>query len=331
MFQILVGTKYKFMEARKITYLISLFLVLGSLGLLVAQGGPNESIDFTGGSMLYVEFQEPVDVAVIRKAAADAGLEGAQVQMAEAGREAFINFRMPEGDGSDLQNPYDLFRAEIEPVIGEGVIGFRSQEKVSPKIGKELEKKAALAILWSLVLILAYIAWRFTRVSFGIGAVIALFHDIVITLGILSLMGVEVSLTVVAAFLTIGGYSINDTIVVFDRIRENLGLSRRMSFKDIINRSINQTLSRTILTTATTLLAVGSLFVLGGVVIHDFALAMLIGVVIGTYSSIFVASALALDISEWWRARRAARNPGKAAKTGSKSISKAKTKAAAAQ
>lgn len=285
--------------------------------------------------MLNVEFTEPVDVSVIRKAAEDAGLGGAQVQMAEEGREALINFRMEQGEGDgekkDFANPYDLFKAQIEPVIGEGILGFRAQDTVSPKIGKELEKKAAMAILWSLVLILGYIAWRFTRVSFGIGAVIALFHDILITLGILSVMGVEVSLTIVAAFLTIGGYSINDTIVVFDRIRENMGLARRMSFQEIVNKSLNQTLSRTILTTLTTMLAVLSLLILGGPVIHDFALAMIIGVLIGTYSSIYVASALALDISEWWIARRAARNPGKASKAGAKTPKASKTKAAAAQ
>jgi len=182
-----------------------------------------------------------------------------------------------------------------------------SQETVGPKIGRELEKKAAMAILWSLLLILVYVAFRFTRVSFGIGAVAALFHDILITLGIFSFLDIEVSLTVVAAFLTIGGYSINDTIVVFDRIRENLGASRRMTFQEIVNKSVNQTLGRTVLTSSTTLLAVLSLYFLGGVVIHDFALAMIIGVLIGTYSSIFVASALALDLSNWWVRRRQAK------------------------
>lgn len=182
-----------------------------------------------------------------------------------------------------------------------------SQDAVGPKIGEELEQKATLAILWSLVLILGYIAWRFTRFSFGLGAVMALFHDILITLGLFSVLDIEVSLTVVAAFLTIGGYSINDTIVVFDRIRENMGLARRMSFQEIVDKSVNQTLSRTVLTSGTTLLAVLALFFLGGVVIHDFALAMLVGVLVGTYSSIFVASALALDLSQWWVRRKESR------------------------
>jgi preprotein translocase subunit SecF len=144
--------------------------------------------------------------------------------------------------------------------------------------------------------------------------VVALFHDILITLGVFSFMDREVSLTVVAAFLTIGGYSINDTIVVFDRIRENLGTSRRLSFQEIVNKSINQTLGRTVMTSATTLLAVISLFFLGGVVIHDFALAMIIGVLIGTYSSVFVASALALDLSNWWVRRRAGKPEHRSAK-----------------
>ena len=320
MFQIFVGARYKFMARRKIAYVISSVLMLASIGFLVAQGGPKESIDFTGGSLLYVGFNQAVPVEQVRSAAAAAGMDGAEVQMAEQGTQAIIHFRNEEaGDAAGsaaqgAQSPFDRFQAQLGGVEST----LLSQETVGAKVGEELEQKAAMAILWSLALILIYIAWRFTRVSFGLGAVMALFHDIVITLGIMSFMGVEISLTVVAAFLTIGGYSINDTIIVFDRIRENFGLAKRMPFDEVIDRSVNQTLSRTIITGMTTLLAVLALYILGGVVIHDFALAMLLGIIIGTYSSIFVASALALDISNWWTRRKVARQTAAAAKAKSK-------------
>jgi preprotein translocase SecF subunit len=166
-----------------------------------------------------------------------------------------------------------------------------------------------------LIGIFIYVTARF-EFSFALGGFGAILHDVIISVGIVVLLGRELSLIHVGAILTIAGYSINDTIVVFDRIRENLGLSRRITFQEIINRSVNQTLSRTILTAGTTLLAVLSLFFLGGTVIHDFAIAMLMGVLVGTYSSIFVASALALDLSNWWNRRkeaRASRTPAKAA------------------
>lgn len=232
--------------------------------------------------------------------------------MAEQNTQAIIHFRAAEGDTA---NSFFAFDAAMKGSASAPVVTLLSTETVGPKIGKELEEKAVGAILTTLVLILAYIAIRFKRLSSGLGAVIALFHDVFITLGIFSLLDIEISLTVVAAFLTLAGYSINDTIVVFDRIRENLGLLRRNTYQEIINKSVNQTLSRTILTGGTTLLSVAALYFLGGPVIHDFALAMLIGIVVGTYSSVYVASALALDISNWWvrRKARAERSPARKA------------------
>jgi len=308
MFEMFVGAKYKFMEKRRYAYILSSLLILASIASLAVRGGPRESIDFTGGNLLFVEFDREVPVGAVREAADLAAMEGAEVQMAENNHQAIIRFRTAEGDTS---SQFDHLATQMRTTAGEDlVVTLMSQEEVGPKIGEELERKAANAILYSLVLILAYIAFRFSRISFGLGAVMALFHDILLTLGIFSVLDIEVSLTVVAAFLTIGGYSINDTIVVFDRIRENMGLLKRMSFADVIDKSVNQTLSRTILTSGSTLMAVLALFFLGGTVIHDFALAMLIGIVVGTYSSIFVASALALDISTWWTRRKAARQEG---------------------
>jgi preprotein translocase subunit SecF len=300
-----VGAKYKFMEKRRYAYVLSSLLVLASIATLIAHGGPRESIDFTGGNILFVEFDREVPVSAVRSAADEVGLQGAEVQMAEHNHQAIIHFQTEVGDTT---SQFDPLTGALQGRVGADLgVELLSQEVVGPKIGEELERKATNAILYSLVLILAYIAFRFSRFSFGLGAVAALFHDIIITLGVFSLLDIEVSLTVVAAFLTIGGYSINDTIVVFDRIRENMGLLKRMSFSQVIDKSVNQTLSRTILTSGSTLLAVFALYFLGGPVIHNFAFAMLIGIVVGTYSSIFVASALALDISTWWTRRKAAR------------------------
>ncbi len=319
MLQFLVGSNFKFMERRRVAYIISAILLLVSIGPLIAKGGPKESIDFTGGTLLYVGFDREVPVGQVRQAGADAEFDGLEVQMAEENTQALLRFRTTEDNARS--DAFQLFQEKMQARLPGVSIDLLSEDSVGPKIGNELEQKATLAILWSLVLILIYIAWRFTRFSFGFGAVAALFHDILITLGVFSVLGREIDLTVVAAFLTIGGYSINDTIVVFDRIRENMGLARRMSFQQIVNRSVNQTLTRTLLTAGSTLLAVLALFFLGGTVIHDFALAMLIGIVVGTYSSIFVASALALDISNWWVRRRQAKEKGSG---------RAKTKAASA-
>lgn len=180
---------------------------------------------------------------------------------------------------------------------------MRRQEAVGPKIGEELKANAIYAVVVSMLLIIAYVWWRFRQIEFGVAAVIALFHDVMITMGVFSLTDHEISLAVVAALLTIVGYSLNDTIVVYDRIREDLKLYRRDSFGDIINRSINECLNRTFLTSTTTLLVVLSLMTLGGEVIYDFAFALLIGVIIGTYSSAFVAAPIVVE----WHNRREAK------------------------
>ena len=171
---------------------------------------------------------------------------------------------------------------------------IRMQQEIGPRIGEELKGKALLAIFWALVGIILYIWWRF-EFTFGIAAVIALFHDVLITIGIFSITGKEMSLPVVAALLTIVGYSLNDTIVVFDRIREDLKKFRRESYVNVFNHSINETLSRTIITSLTTFVVVLSLYLFGGSVIHDFAFALLIGIIVGTYSSVFVASPIMVE------------------------------------
>ena len=305
MFEIFVGTRFDFMSKRRLAYMLSVAAVLISIGSLVAKGGPRESIDFTGGTLLDVGFSTPVTVADVRSAAEAAGISGAEIQMISGDTDAILRFAEEHAPS----NPFVALQAQFASDHPDVEVTLRRTETVGPKVGKELEKKAAEAILWSLVLILIYIAFRFRRFSFGFAAVIALFHDILITLGIFSILNLEVSLTVVAALLTIGGYSINDTIVLLDRIRENRGLVKRKTFVEVVNLSVNQTLSRTMLTSLTTMVAVLALYILGGIVIHDFAFAMLIGVVVGTYSSVFVASALAVDISSWWEKRRGHKAP----------------------
>jgi preprotein translocase subunit SecF len=311
MLEIFVGANYRWMDRRRYAYFFSGALVVLSLISLIAKGGPRESIDFTGGNVLYVAFDQPADVTVVREAAGAVPLDGAEIQMAERNTQAIIRYRVVEGQAP---NQFQPFKQAFDQRSGGVQASFLSQESVGPKIGKELEAKAAWAILWSLILILAYVAWRFTRISFGLGSVIALFHDVIIVLGLFSVLNREIDLTVVAALLTLGGYSINDTIVVFDRVRENMGLARRMSMKDIIDKSVNQTLSRTILTGGTTIVSLIALFFLGGTVIHDFALALLVGIVFGTYSSVYVGSALALDLHTWWTRRKQSRGESKPAK-----------------
>ena len=309
MHEFFVGTRYKFMARRKFCYALSALLCIITTISLIAHGGPRKSVDFTGGNVLTVAFDKATPVDDVRDAVTKEQLESAEVQMAEANTQAIIRFRAAASDTSNL---FPRFESQMRQ---KGVTTtLLSQETVGPKIGKELGEKAVLAILWSQLLILLYIAWRFRRWSFGIGAVVALLHDVYIALGVLSIFDREISLTVIAAFLTISGYSVNDTIVVFDRIRENIGLLRRMSFAEVIDKSVNQTLSRTFLTAGLTLLSVVALFFLGGPVIHDFALALLVGFVVGVYSSVYVAGAIGLDLSNWWN-RRKARAESRAPKT----------------
>jgi preprotein translocase subunit SecF len=192
------------------------------------------------------------------------------------------------GEGKDLSG---LISGSLESVYGEGKVDIRRVEMVGPQVGKDLRQKGLLSISYAMIGILVYIAWRF-ELRYAIGAIIALFHDVLITLGAFSITGREIDLPIIAAFLAIIGYSLNDTIIVYDRIRENYGKHQKLGFGEVVNRSINETLSRTILTSGTTLLVVLALFIFGGGVIHNFAFAMLVGILVGTYSSIFVASPL---------------------------------------
>ncbi|MBD1400971.1 protein translocase subunit SecF [Pelovirga terrestris] len=285
------GINIDFIGKRKFALIISLVLILAGFASLVRHGGPHYGIDFAGGTLVQVQFERQTHAAEINAALADVDLGVPVVQRFGEDTNEFL-IRVERSTG-ELQGISMLITESLEQSYGAGQVEVRRVEMVGPQVGKDLRNKGMWAIFYAMLGILAYISWRF-EFRFAVGAIIALVHDVVITLGMFSLFAKEIDLPIIAAFLAIIGYSLNDTIIVYDRIRENLGKHNKESFTFILNRSINETLSRTIITSGTTLLVVLSLFVLGGGVIHNFAFAMLVGVLVGTYSSIFVASPLLL-------------------------------------
>ena len=290
MIQILHGTNIPFMKYRRFAYMISGAVVLATAVWLVMHRGPRQGVDFSGGTLLQIRASRALPADQLRSALDQGGLRGAELQQL-TGEGAEYMVRLEAGEGDVFASVQRAVQAKFPNVQLE----LRRTETVGPKVGKELGQKAIWAILGSLAGILLYVGIRY-EFKFALGAVVALFHDVFITLGMLCFTGREISLTVVAALLTIAGYSINDTIVVFDRIRENAARLRDRRFDRVVNQSINETLSRTVITSLTVFLTALALFVWGGEVLHDFSFAMLVGVGFGTYSSVYVASALALDI-----------------------------------
>ena len=258
-------------------------------------------VDFKGGTQLQVRFQQHPDISKIRTAMDAAGVRDSSiVQFGEAANNELL-ISLPEVTN---ENSLDAGREKIEIALNKqygGTYTIDGGQVVGPTVGHQLEKQAAMATLWSMLGMLIYLWFRF-QLIYGVAAVVACIHDTLITIGAFSLAGRELSLTVIAAILTLVGYSMNDTIVVFDRIRENLRLSRREPLADLVNRSINQTLSRTVLTSGLTFLTVLSLFIFGGQVLNGFSFALVIGILIGTYSSIAVASPMLVAWQEY-RAR----------------------------
>lgn len=370
-------THIKFVDYRFKAFIISVAVILAGLISLAIHGGPDLSIDFEGGTLVQIRFDNPVSINELRGVVENAGFQNSQIQefgepneylikvekideasmaaerlmealnvvapkagwevvsvkestegLSDEGQagnlvvvsgenipdtEVLINAVKDQGVGvnaatRETENrlafnlPFmgieakasEKMKTEIEKAFPDRRIEIRRTETVGPKIGEEMKDRAWAAIIISLFGILVYISWRF-EFKFAVGAIVALIHDILITLGIFSITGKELSLVVIAAFLTIVGYSLNDTIVVFDRIRENFSMRRRRSLEKMVNTSINESLSRTVITSLTTLVVVLFLFFAGGEVIHDFAFALLIGVVVGTYSSIFVASPVVIE------------------------------------
>lgn len=280
-----------FMRLGPAAFVFSLILMIASIGIIV-KNGFNWGLDFTGGTLIEVTFSKSADLGQVRDELQKAGFDNAIVQNFGTSRDVMV--RMPPKD--DIKGE-ELGR-RVLTAIQQGVDAqaqVHRIEFVGPNVGSELAQAGGMAILVSLLSILIYVGIRFEW-RLAAGAVLSLAHDVLLTLGVLSLFHIELDLTIVASLLSVVGYSLNDTIVVFDRIRENFRKVRRGTPRDILNLSLTQTLSRTLMTSATTLVVVLSLFVFGGALIHGFATVMLIGILIGTYSSIYVASALALKL-----------------------------------
>jgi len=272
----------------KIAAAASLLLVIISILSLILHGGPNLGIDFAGGTLVQIKFSQETSADRIRDSLKTIDLGNSVIQ--RFGYRDNNEFLIKtEKSSSALKGLSNKIEEALNSSYSNGDFEIRRVEVVGPKVGKDLREKGMLAMLYAVIGILIYVTWRF-ELRYAVGAVIALLHDVLITVGIFSLLGKEFTLPIIAALLTIIGYSLNDTIVVFDRIRENIKGIRKQPLKDIVNSSINQVMSRTVLTSFTTLLVVLALFIFGGAVIHDFAFALLIGILIGTYSSIFIAS-----------------------------------------
>jgi preprotein translocase subunit SecF len=328
---------FDFIGKRKLAYIFSLVMILISIGTLVMHGGPRYGIDFSGGTLVQVRFEKPVEIALIKDGLRNMDFGQASVQQfgEEGATEYLIRTDVPDITDKSFN---ETLRQTLTDTTG-AVVEIRRVEMVGPQVGQDLREKALKAMFYALLFITVYISGRFElkwllsavlavaligavylfglfnvsipflilmallvtltlfwflNLSYAMGAIVALIHDVMITVGVFSLFDKEFSLPIIAALLTIIGYSLNDTIIVFDRIRENSKKLHKNPMAHVINRSINETLSRTLLTSLTTLVVVITLFILGGGIIHDFAFALLVGILIGTYSSIFVASPILL-------------------------------------
>jgi preprotein translocase subunit SecF len=283
------GINIDFVGKMKVAFGISIAAIVISIASVIWHGGLNYGIDFAGGTIVQIKFQKATSADRIREAFKPIGLPNVIIQPFGE-NEVVVRIGEAAAEGKELASMIDQ---SLQTALGAGTFEVRRVEMVGPKVGKDLTRKAILAIVFSWIGMLAYIAWRF-EFRYAVGGIAALVHDTVITIGAMSLLNKEFDLTIVAALLTIIGYSINDTIVIFDRIRENVRKSSKQPLAQVINDSVNQTLSRTILMSFTVLVVLLALFFLGGAVIHDFSFALLVGVVVGTYSSIFVASPVVL-------------------------------------
>ncbi len=299
------NASYKFLSMRRPAYFASAAIITIGLLSIIFRGGLRTGVEFTGGVLLEVQFSQTTDVGQIRDALTTGGTTGVQIQqLRTVGAETYdFLLRVPVGEDEDQNAIRDQIRASLETQYSAGSFEIARGDTLSAKVGDEFQRTAVIAVLLSFLLTLIYLAFRFEW-RFGVAAVIATVHDMLITFGFISLLDIEINLATVAAILTIIGYSLNDTIVVFDRVRENLRKKRKEAYDTTLNRSLNETLPRTVLTSGTTLMALVSLVVIGGAVIRPFAGVLIIGVLVGTYSSIFVASPVLVEIHD--RARRRA-------------------------
>lgn len=292
--QFLTNTNFDFIGKWRIALAVSTLLILAGLVSLVVKGGPALSIDFRGGQIVEVHCEPAIKVADARAALGAAGVAVDQVVRFGSNEELLVYLQ--PGSGAEIGEGTKTVTEILAEAFPQSTVELRREENVGPKIGGELRAAAANSIVVAMFLIVAYIWFRFSHFQFSMGAVVALIHDVAVTIGVFSLLDKEIGLVTLAAFLTIIGYSLNDTIIVYDRIRENMAMRRKESYASVVNKSLNETLSRTIITSATTWAVALVLFLVGGPVIHDFAFALVIGVGVGTYSSIYVASPILI----WW-------------------------------
>ncbi|MFQ5866983.1 MAG: protein translocase subunit SecF [bacterium] len=285
-------TNFKFIEKRKKAFILSGLMILVSVYAIFQKGG-NLGIDFTGGTLVQINFSKEVNEKQMRETLSRHDLSGVTIQKFPQTNVLIIRVKsLDVGPVEIAQKLTSIFKEEFP----QNQFTIERNEVVGPVVGEYLKKRGIKAFLLAFFGIIIYIAWRFIGGIWGLAGVAALIHDVFITFGIFTILGKEITLPIVAALLTLAGYSINDTIVVYDRIRENIKLHYKKPLAEVIDSSINETLSRTMMTSMTTLLVVLSIFILGGPVIHDFSFAILIGIFIGTYSSIFIASPL---VYEW--------------------------------
>jgi preprotein translocase subunit SecF len=292
MVELFKGIQVDWLGKRKLFYLISTVLVVAGMVSLVTKGQFRYGLDFKGGTLVRVKFTDPVELSAVRQVLPEANIQeyqdskgkGLQIELEKA------------AENEDAIVGRERVTAALTGAFGAGKFTIASSDSISAKVGADLRRQAVTATLYALAGILVYIALRFEWI-YGAAAVFAVFHDTVITLGFFSLFDYEIDLTVIAALLTLVGYSVNDTIVIFDRVRENSKTRRQVDVEGLLNDSINQTFSRTILTSGLTFLAVASLFVFGGEIINNFAFALVIGIILGTYSTVAVAAPLVLIYS----------------------------------
>ncbi len=285
------NTRIDFIGKKKYTIWISAVAIMLSLGSIFLHGGLRYGVDFAGGILIQIRFSETADISEIRDALDAMGSKEANVQNFGGGNEFLIRI---EKTSEDLEEMSKNIQAALQERFKGKALEIRRVEVVGPKVGKDLKRKALWAVGLSFAAILIYVAWRFRTVAFGLGGIAALFHDILITYGAISIFQLEYSLPLLAVILTIIGFSINDTIVIFDRVRENIKKMRKENLETIFNVSLNETLGRTILTSGTVMMVVLILFFFGGPVIHDFTTAFIIGLISGTYSTVYIASPVVL-------------------------------------
>lgn len=295
--QLIGKTHFDFMGKKKFSFAISIVIaILGIIGIVrIAMGTANMGIDFSGGTAIQLKFSQPVHIDRARAALAKHGLKDANLQEVKSGNKLLVKIgktSLPQG------NAAELIQAAFQKEFAGNAFVVESSTEIGPAIGDKLRKDTLVAVAISLIAIVIYIAWRFDF-KFGVGALVATLHDVLAMFAVFLILDKEINLLFITAVLTIAGYSLTDTVVVFDRIRENLHKNTKDSLESIFNFSINEVLSRTIITALTTFLAAGSLYFFGGEVIHDFALALVVGILVGIYSSVFVAS----PIVELWGRR----------------------------